>query len=56
MAGGSTSQKVVSEESISEETLATMGEEPRFEKGSKVEEIAIINSDPSCSPLMEIST
>lgn len=47
---------MVSEESILEEMLATIGEEPRFEKGSKVGEIAIINSDPPCSPLMEILT
>lgn len=47
---------MVGEESILEETLATMGEEPRFEKGSMIGETAIINSDPPCSPLMEILT
>ena len=54
-ASGSMSQNVISEESIMEEVLDTVGEETRSEKGSELGTATIISSDSPRTPLLEIS-
>lgn len=55
MAGGSTRQKVIGEDSVLEQALAMVGEETRFEKGSELGTGAILNFDSSYISPMEAS-